>query len=55
MSFESMNDDDIKFRTDNIVESYNKKINSYIDCHKPKLSFFVKKYKEMIINIIVII
>ena len=39
MSYESLTDEDIRFRTDNIVENFHKKLNSFIDCHKPKLSF----------------
>ena len=50
MSFESLTNEDIRFRTDNIVENFNKKLNSFIDCHKPKLSFFVSKYKSLIMN-----
>ena len=46
--FETINDDDIKFRADNIIEPYIRKINSFIDF---KLSFLVKKFKEIIINL----
>jgi hypothetical protein len=50
MSYESLTDEDIRFRTDNIVENFHKKLNSFIDCHKPKLSFFVSKYKSLIMT-----
>ena len=50
MSFESLSDEDIRFRTDNIVENFHKKLNSFIDCHKPKLSFFLSKYKSLIMT-----
>ena len=46
--FETINDDDIKFRADNIIEPYIRKINSFIDF---KLSFLVKIFKEIIINL----
>lgn len=48
MSYESLTDEDIRFRTDNIVENFHKKLKSFIDCHKPKISFFVTKYKSLI-------
>ena len=50
MSFESLTDEDIRFRIDNIIENFHKKLNSFIDCHKPKLSFFVSKYKSLIMT-----
>ena len=42
-----MNEDDIKFRADNIIELYNKNINSYIDFHNLKLSFFLKNLNKL--------
>ncbi len=36
MSFESLTDEDIKFRTDNIVENFHKKLNSFIPIPNPQ-------------------
>ena len=49
MSYESLTDEDIRFRKDNIVKNFHKKIFSFIDYHKPKLSFYVSKYKSLIV------
>ena len=48
MSYETLNNKDIKFRTDNPVESFHKKLNSFIKSRKPKLSYFVEHFKELI-------
>mgnify|MGYP003571405687 CR=1 FL=1 len=50
MSFESLSNEDIIFRTDNLIDNFHRKLNSFIDCHKPKISYFVYKYKNLIIN-----
>ena len=39
MSYESLTDEDIRYRTDNIVENLPTKLNSFIDCHKQKLLY----------------
>ncbi len=39
MSYESLTDEDIRYRTDNIVENLHTKLNSFIDCHKQKLLY----------------
>ena len=48
MSYETLNNKDIKFRTDNPVESFHKKLNSFIKSRKPKLSYFVEHLLELI-------
>ena len=47
IEFDKSNKDDIDFRTNNICESYNKKLNKHIKITKPGLGFFVSKILEL--------
>ena len=40
----------IKFRTDNPCENFHKMMNSYIRVRKPKLSYFIEHFKQLIIE-----
>ena len=48
ISYETFNNEEIKFRTDNPIETFHKKLNSYIHSRKSKLSYFVEHFKELI-------
>jgi len=50
-SFETLSDENIKFRTDNPYENFHKMMNSYIRLRKPKLSYFTEHFKELIVEI----
>ena len=49
MSFETLTNDEIKFRTDNPAENFHKNLNNFIDINKPKFSYFLEHFKKLII------
>lgn len=44
-SHENLNNEEIKFRTDNPAETFHKELNPFIHSHKPKLPFFLVYFK----------